>query len=38
VIIGMWRINYIGYWILDAAFREDESRLRKGDGAEIFQF
>ena len=29
-----WQIENGLHWILDVAFREDESRVRKGDGAE----
>lgn len=31
-----WHVENKLHWILDVAFREDESRLRKGDGAENF--
>lgn len=31
-----WHIENKLHWVLDVAFREDESRLRKGDGAENF--
>jgi len=31
-----WHIENKLHWILDVSFREDESRLRKGDGAENF--
>jgi predicted transposase YbfD/YdcC len=31
-----WHIENKLHWILDVAFREDESRLRKGNGAENF--
>lgn len=31
-----WHIENKLHWTLDVAFREDESRLRKGDGAENF--
>ncbi len=29
-----WEIENSLHWVLDIAFREDESRIRKGDGAE----
>ncbi|HSN75781.1 MAG TPA: ISAs1 family transposase [Anaerolineae bacterium] len=31
-----WRIENSLHWVLDIAFREDESRLRKGHGAQNF--
>jgi len=31
-----WGIENSLHWILDIAFREDESRIRKGHGAENF--
>jgi predicted transposase YbfD/YdcC len=31
-----WHVENKLHWVLDVAFREDESRLRKGDGAENF--
>jgi predicted transposase YbfD/YdcC len=31
-----WSIENSLHWVLDIAFREDESRLRKGNGAENF--
>jgi predicted transposase YbfD/YdcC len=33
---GHWGIENSVHWILDVAFREDESRIRKGNGAENF--
>jgi len=33
---GHWGIENQLHWVLDMAFREDESRLRKGNGAENF--
>jgi predicted transposase YbfD/YdcC len=30
---GHWGIENEVHWVLDIAFREDESRLRKGNGA-----
>lgn len=33
---GHWGIENRLHWVLDLAFREDESRLRKGNGAENF--
>jgi len=33
---GHWSIENSQHWILDVAFREDESRIRKGNGAENF--
>ena len=29
-----WEIENCVHWVLDIAFREDESRVRKGDGAQ----
>jgi predicted transposase YbfD/YdcC len=34
VVRGHWSIENNLHWVLDIAFREDESRLRKGNGAE----
>lgn len=31
-----WKIETSLHWCLDIAFREDESRIRKGNGAENF--
>ncbi len=31
-----WRIENSLHWVLDFAFREDESRLRRGHGAQNF--
>ncbi len=31
-----WQVENNLHWVLDVAFREDECRLRKGDGAENF--
>lgn len=33
---GHWSIENSQHWVLDVAFREDESRIRKGNGAENF--
>lgn len=33
---GHWGVENGLHWTLDVAFREDESRLRKGDGAQNF--
>ena len=38
VIRSHWGIENELHWCLDVAFREDESRLRKGDGAQNFSF
>ncbi len=38
VIRSHWGIENELHWCLDVAFREDESRLRKGDGAQSFSF
>lgn len=35
-IRGHWRIENNLHWVLDIAFREDDSRLRKGNGAQNF--
>ncbi|MEZ4711192.1 MAG: ISAs1 family transposase [Caldilineaceae bacterium] len=31
-----WRIENSLHWVLDIAFREDESRIRKGNGPQNF--
>jgi len=31
-----WHVDNKLHWVLDMAFREDESRIRKGNGAENF--
>jgi predicted transposase YbfD/YdcC len=36
VVRGHWGIENKLHWVLDIAFREDESRLRKGNGAQNF--
>ena len=36
VIRGHWGIENQLHWVLDIAFREDECRLRKGNGAQNF--
>ncbi len=36
VVRGHWGIENQLHWVLDIAFREDESRLRKGNGAQNF--
>jgi len=33
---GHWEIENKVHWVLDIAFREDESRIRKGNGAQNF--
>jgi predicted transposase YbfD/YdcC len=33
---GHWGIENQVHWVLDVAFREDESRIRKGNGAQNF--
>lgn len=33
---GHWGIENKVHWILDVAFREDDSRIRKGNGAQNF--
>jgi predicted transposase YbfD/YdcC len=35
---GHWSIENSLHWVLDMSFREDESRIRKENGAEIFAF
>ena len=29
-----WEVENKAHWVLDVAFKEDDSRIRKGDGAE----
>ncbi len=36
VVRGHWSIENQVHWVLDIAFREDDSRLRKGNGAQNF--
>ncbi len=36
IVRGHWGIENQLHWVLDIAFREDESRLRKGNGAQNF--
>jgi predicted transposase YbfD/YdcC len=36
VVRGHWSIENQLHWVLDIAFREDECRLRKGNGAQNF--
>ena len=36
VVRGHWSIENSLHWVLDVAFREDESRIRKGHGAQNF--
>lgn len=36
IIRGHWSIENELHWCLDVAFREDDSRVRKGDGAQNF--
>jgi len=38
VIRSHWGIENELHWCLDVAFHEDDSRLRKGDGAQNFSF
>lgn|SRR5574337_966178 len=38
LIRGHWSIENELHWCLDVAFREDDSRVRKGDGAQNFSF
>jgi predicted transposase YbfD/YdcC len=38
VIRSHWGIENELHWCLDVAFREDDSRLRKGDGAQNFSY
>jgi predicted transposase YbfD/YdcC len=33
---GHWRIENQVHWVLDVVFREDDSRIRKGNGAQNF--
>lgn len=33
---GHWRVENNLHWVLDVAFREDESRIRKGNGPQNF--
>ena len=34
IVRGHWAIENTLHWTLDVVFREDQSRLRKGNGAE----
>lgn len=36
IVRGHWGIENRVHWVLDIAFREDDSRLRKGNGAQNF--
>jgi predicted transposase YbfD/YdcC len=36
VVRGHWGIENEVHWVLDIAFREDDSRIRKGNGAQNF--
>jgi predicted transposase YbfD/YdcC len=38
IIRSHWGIENELHWCLDVAFREDDSRIRKGDGAQNFSF
>lgn len=38
IIRGHWGIENELHWCLDVAFGEDDSRIRKGDGAQNFSF
>jgi predicted transposase YbfD/YdcC len=38
VIRSHWGIENELHWCLDVAFREDDSRIRTGDGAQNFSF
>ena len=31
-----WHVENAGHWVLDIAFREDESRIRQGNAAQNF--
>ena len=33
-IRGHWEVENKAHWVLDVVFKEDDSRIRKGDGAE----
>ncbi len=33
---GHWKIENQVHWVLDVVFREDDSRIRKGNGAQNF--
>ncbi len=30
-----WAVEYKLHWVLDVTFREDESRIRRGNGPEV---
>jgi predicted transposase YbfD/YdcC len=38
IIRSNWGVENELHWCLDVAFREDDSRIRKGDGAQNFSF
>jgi predicted transposase YbfD/YdcC len=38
IIRSHWAVENELHWCLDVAFREDDSRIRKGDGAQNFSF
>jgi predicted transposase YbfD/YdcC len=38
IIRSHWGVENELHWCLDVAFREDDSRIRKGDGAQNFSF